>query len=111
MNRRNVLIGEGAIALARAGGAALNVLQIGSMEEYTASAAATRVVLSERLELKGSHPFRDARGEQPQQPPWQCRLGEDQLEMEPDLSATDRGCGSGRPPSSRQPLLRRRDPG
>ena len=51
MNKRQLLVGGGALALAGAGVTYFGLRQMGSMEEYNASVAATRVALSEHLPI------------------------------------------------------------
>ena len=51
MNRRNILIGGGALVLAGAGAAFASVRQMGSMDAFSASVATTRARLAEAPEM------------------------------------------------------------
>jgi len=52
MNRRHLLVGGTAVALAGAGLVTLGLRQMGSMEEYDSAVAATRAALSERPDMR-----------------------------------------------------------
>ena len=86
VNRRQVLIGAGAVALAGAGAAALSFSQMGSMEEYNASVAATRVRLSEHPALQDVVRLATLAANGHNTQPWRFRVGENQIEILPDFA-------------------------
>lgn len=59
MNRRQLLIGGGALAAAGIGAAAWDVAQNGTMDDYAAAVAALRTRLSEQPEVKDCWLVRD----------------------------------------------------
>ncbi len=84
MTRRTLLIGAGAAAIAGAGVAGLSLRQMGSLEAYEASVAASRAELSASpglLELV-RYATLAANGHNTQ--PWRFRLGERRIDILPD---------------------------
>ena len=108
MNRRQVLIGGGALALAGAGATYFGLRQMGSMEEYSASLAATRAALSKRPEMQDFIRYATLAANGHNTQPWRFRIGEDRIEILPDFARrTYRG--PGRPPPVAKSWLRRRE--
>jgi nitroreductase len=81
MTRRGLLIGGGAVAIAGAGATYWSLRQMGSMEAYEVSIAASRVVLSEnpRLHELVRYATLAANGHNTQ--PWRFRLGERRVDI------------------------------
>jgi hypothetical protein len=86
MNRRNMMIGGGALALAGASTAAFSLRQMGSMEAYDASVAATRTTLSERPVMKDFIRLATYGASGHNTQPWRFRTGENSIEILPDFS-------------------------
>jgi len=86
MNRRKVLIGGGALLAAGASATAFSLRQIGSMEEYNASAKETRVALAERPEMKDFIRLATLAASGHNTQPWRFRIGENTIEILPDFS-------------------------
>jgi nitroreductase len=86
VERRQVLIGGGALALAAAGVTYLGLRQMGSMEEYNASVAATRAALSARPEIRDFIRYATLAANGHNTQPWRFRVGEGQIKILPDLS-------------------------
>jgi hypothetical protein len=86
MNRRHVLTGGGALVLAGAGATYFGLRQIGSMEEYSASVAATRAALSERPEMRDFIRYATLAANGHNSQPWRFRIGEGRIEILPDFS-------------------------
>jgi hypothetical protein len=86
VERRQVLIGGGAFALAAAGATYLGLRQMGSMEEYNASVAATRAALSARPEIGDFIRYATLAANGHNTQPWRFRAGEGLIEILPDLS-------------------------
>jgi hypothetical protein len=86
MNRRHALIGGGALALAGAATAGFNLQQMGSMEEYGASVAASRATLSEHPALKDFIRLATLAASSHNTQPWRFRAGDNLIEILPDFT-------------------------
>jgi Nitroreductase family len=86
VERRQILIGGGALAVAGAGASYLGVRQMGSLEDYTASVAATRARLSERPEVRDFIRYATLAANGHNTQPWRFRIGERRVEILPDLT-------------------------
>ena len=86
MNRRNILIGGGALAVAGAGAAYLGLRQMGSMDAYSASVAATRAMLSQQPEMRDLIRYATLAASGHNTQPWRYRIGDRQVQILPDLS-------------------------
>jgi nitroreductase len=86
MNRRQLLVGGGASALAGAGVTYFGLRQMGSMEEYNASVVATRAVLSERPEMKDFVRYATLAANGHNTQPWRFRIGASRIDILPDFS-------------------------
>ena len=84
--RRQILIGGGAIALAGTGAAYSGFRQMGSMEDYNASVAATRAALSQRPEMRDFIRYATLAPNGHNAQPWRFRIGASQIEILPDFS-------------------------
>lgn len=85
MNRRSIVIGGGALAVGGVGAAYLGLRQMGSMDEYRASVAATRGALAENPDMRDliRYATHAASGHNTQ--PWRFRIAENRIEILPDL--------------------------
>lgn len=86
MNRRQLMVGGGALALAGAGGVAISFAQAGSMAEYAAAAAATRASLSERPDVKDFVRLATLAANGHNTQPWRFRLQHERIEILPNLA-------------------------
>lgn len=86
MNRRQVLIGAGAVALAGAGGAAVSYARMGSLEAYAESVMVTRARLSERPEMQDMVRLATLAANGHNTQPWRFRVGDDRIAILPDLA-------------------------
>lgn len=86
MRRRDILVGSGALALAGAGAAWLSVRQMGSMDAYVASVAATRSALSAQPELPDLVRYATLAASGHNTQPWRFRLGEERVDILPDTA-------------------------
>lgn len=84
MKRRDVRLAAGAVALAGAG--ALSFTRMGSMEEYNASVAASRAMLSARPALLDIVRSATLAANSHNTQPWRFRLGGGQIEIVPDFA-------------------------
>lgn len=84
MNRRNVLIGGGAVVVAGAGAAALGYRQMSSMEEYNAAVAASRAALSEKPSLRELVRFAVLAPNGHNTQPWRFRVAASRIDILPD---------------------------
>ncbi len=82
MNRRKILMGGGALALASAGAVYFGRRKMGSIEEY-ASVAATRARLSERPEIRDFVRYVTLASNGHNTQPWRFRIGEDHIQILP----------------------------
>ncbi len=86
MNRRNVAIAGGALALAGAGATYAGLRQMGTMEEYNASVAAMRTALSEHPETLDFIRFATLAPNSHNTQPWRFRISADRVDILPDFS-------------------------
>lgn len=86
MKRREILIGGGALALTGAGATYLGLRRMGTMEEYNAAVATTRAALAERPEIREFIRYATLAANGHNTQPWHFRLGEDRIEILPDLA-------------------------
>lgn len=86
MNRRDILIGGGAVVLAGAGAAYLGHRQMGSMEEYSASVRATRSALSASPDMHELIRYATLAANGHNTQPWRFRIAERRVEILPDLT-------------------------
>jgi hypothetical protein len=86
VNRRNILIGGAALAVAGVGVAYLGLRQMGSMEEYNASVAATRAALSQQPEVHELIRYATLAANGHNTQPWRFRINERRVEILPDLT-------------------------
>jgi nitroreductase len=86
MNRRQLLVGGGAFALAGAGVTYFGLRQMGSMEEYNASVVATRAALSEHPEIKDFIRYATLAASGHNTQPWRFRIGAGRIDILPDFS-------------------------
>src|ERR1700694_3561972 len=86
MNRRQLLAGGGALALAGVGASYFGLRQMGSMKEYNASVAATRAALSERPEMKNFIRYATLAASGHNTQPWRFRIGSSRIDIFPDFS-------------------------
>jgi nitroreductase len=86
MNRRQLLAGGGALALAGAGVTYFGLRQMGSMEEYNASVLTTRAALSERPEMKDFIRYATLAASGHNTQPWRFRIGAGRIDILPDFS-------------------------
>jgi hypothetical protein len=86
MNRRQFLIGGGAMVLAGVGGHYLWRREVGSMEGYNSSIAATRAVLSEHPEMQEFVRYATLAANGHNTQPWKFHIGRGFIEILPDLT-------------------------
>ncbi len=86
VKRRQILIGGGALALVGTSLAYLGFRQLGSMEAYSASAAATRATLSQRPEMRDFIRYATLAPNGHNTQPWRFRVGQNRIEIVPDFS-------------------------
>ena len=86
MNRRQVLIGAGALTAGAVGAAAFSFSRTGSMADYAAAASAMRATLSERPELKDlvRYATLSANGHNTQ--PWSFNFADGRIAILPDFA-------------------------
>ena len=84
--RRQILIGGGALAVAGVGATYFGLRQMGSMEEYNASIAATRASLSQTPEMRDFIRYATLAANSHNTQPWRFRIIEGQIEILPDFS-------------------------
>lgn len=84
MNRRRVLAGGGAVALAGAGAAWLGFRGMGSIADYEAVVSATRAFLAVRAELADLVRFATLAPNGHNAQPWRFRLAEGRIDVLPD---------------------------
>ncbi len=85
-NRRHLLLGGGAVALAGVGAAYLGLRQMGSMADYDASVAATRAALSQAPELTDLIRYATLAASGHNTQPWRFRISAGGIEILPDFS-------------------------
>ncbi len=86
MNRRNVLIGGGALAVAGVGATWVGLRQVGSMDEYNASVATTRARLAKNPDMLELIRYATLAASGHNTQPWRFRIGEGRIEILPDLT-------------------------
>jgi nitroreductase len=86
MNRRQLLIGGGAVALAGAGGAYAGWRRMGSMAAYDAAAAKMRTVLSANPEMRDFMRYATLAPNGHNSQPWQFRPRRDGIDILPDFT-------------------------
>lgn len=86
VDRRRLLFGGGALALAGAGAAYVGIRRMGSMEGYNAAVAATRTALTERPELRDFIRYATLAPNGHNTQPWRFRVSERRIEIRPDFS-------------------------
>ncbi len=86
MNRRQVLIGAGALTAGAAGAAAFGFSRTGSMTDYAAAVAAARATLSERPELVDLVRYATLAASGHNTQPWRFHLDEGRVVILPDFS-------------------------
>jgi nitroreductase len=79
-------MGGGALALAGAGATYFGLRQMGSMEEYNDSVAATRAVLSQAPEMKDFIRYATLAANSHNTQPWRFQIREGEIKILPDLS-------------------------
>lgn len=86
MNRRQLLIGGGAVAVGGAGIAGASFLQMGKMSDYDAGVAATRAALASDPGLPDLIRFATLAANGHNTQPWRFRIGTDGIDILPDLA-------------------------
>ena len=86
MQRRQILIGGGALVAAGAGAAYFGMRQMGSMEEYNGSVAAARAALSEHPEMRDFIRYATLAASGHNTQPWRFRAVGERIEILPDFS-------------------------
>ena len=84
--RRQILIGGGALALAGVGATYFGLRQLGSIEEYNASIAATRAALSQTPEMRDFIRYSTLAANSHNTQPWRFRISTGAIEILPDFS-------------------------
>ena len=85
MNRRALLIGGGAAALAGVGVVSLSFLQMGSRSDFSAQVAASRATLARQPELIELVRFATLAANGHNTQPWRFRVGEGHIAVLPDF--------------------------
>jgi nitroreductase len=85
-NRRQILTGGGVLAVAGVGATYFGLRQMGSMEEYNASIAATRLSLSQTPEMRDFIRFATLAANSHNTQPWRFRISEGGIEIMPDFA-------------------------
>lgn len=86
MNKRQFLAGTGAFVLAVGGAAYFEARRMGSMEEYSASVAATRRQLAARPEMRDLIRYATLAPNGHNTQPWRFRVNERQINVLPDFA-------------------------
>jgi hypothetical protein len=86
MNRRQYLVGSGALAVAGAGVVYLGLRGMGSMEEYRASVAATRMALKQAPETSDLIRYATLAANSHNTQPWRFRISGGGIEILPDMT-------------------------
>jgi nitroreductase len=81
-----MLIGGGVLAAASVGATYFGLQQMGSIEEYNASVAATRVLLSQTPEMRDFIRFATLAANSHNTQPWRFRISTGEIEILPDFS-------------------------
>ncbi|CAN5539482.1 nitroreductase family protein [soil metagenome] len=85
-DRRKILIGGGALALAGVGAGYYGLRGMGTMEEYDAAVAATRAALSQTPEISDFIRYAALAASGHNTQPWRFQAGAGQIKIWPDLS-------------------------
>ena len=85
VNRRAILLGGGALAVAGAG-ATLLVRRMGTMADYDASVAASRAALAKVPEINDFVRYATLAPSGHNTQPWRFHIGDNRLDVRPDLS-------------------------
>jgi nitroreductase len=86
VQRRQILIGGGVLALAGAGAVYSGMRQMGSMEEYNASVAVSRAALSEHPEMRDFIRYATLAASGHNTQPWRFRAAGERIAILPDFS-------------------------
>jgi hypothetical protein len=86
MDRRNIVIGGGALILAGAGAAYAGMRQMGSMDAYDASVAQTRARLAEAPEMRDLIRYATLAANSHNTQPWVFKVAERSIEIRPDFT-------------------------
>jgi nitroreductase len=86
VDRRQLLLSGGALALAGAGAAYMGLRQMGSMADFSETVAATRAVLSARPEISDFLRYATLAPNGHNTQPWRFRVSESRIEILPDFS-------------------------
>jgi nitroreductase len=86
MDRRNILIGGGALVLAGGATAFASMRQMGSMDAYNASVAATRARLSEAPEMRDLIRYATLAANSHNTQPWRFKVADGSIQMLPDFT-------------------------
>jgi len=86
MNRRQFLAGGAALAVAGVGAAYFGLRDMGSMEEYNASAAATRAALEQAPETRDFIRYATLAANSHNTQPWKFKIREGGIEILPDMA-------------------------
>lgn len=86
VNRRQILIGGGALAVAGVSVTYFGLQQMGSIEKYNASIAATRASLSQTPEMRDFIRYATLAANSHNTQPWRFRIGAGEIEILPDFS-------------------------
>lgn len=85
MDRRNILIGGGALALAGTGTAYASLRQMGSMDDYIASVAATRARLAEAPPMHDFIRYATLAANSHNTQPWRFKIAQGGIQILPDF--------------------------
>ncbi len=85
-NRRQILAGSGAVAIAAATASYFGFRNMGSMEDYNAAAAASRAQLAQTPEMRDAIRFATLAANSHNTQPWRFRLSDNKIEILPDFS-------------------------
>jgi nitroreductase len=86
MNKRQVLIGAGALVLAGGAASYSELHRMGSMEDYNASVAATRAALAARPEMRDFVRYATLAPNGHNTQPWRFQVSERQISILPDFA-------------------------
>ena len=86
MDRRNVLIGGGALVLAGAGATYASMRQMGSMEAFNASVATTRAHLAENPEVRHLIRYATLSANSHNTQPWRFKVADGSIQILPDFT-------------------------
>jgi nitroreductase len=86
LDRRKILLGGGACVLAGAGAAYVGLRRMGSMDEYKAFVATSRVALPQTPEMAELIRYATLAPSGHNTQPWRFRIGTDRIDILPDFS-------------------------